>query len=490
MTISFNRIPTAAGRVPGQYIEFDSSRAVSGLPAIQNRVLIVGQRLAAGTIAALTPKTIAAAKDAVAWFGRGSQLARMVAAYKKADPYSNVTAIALDDNAGGTLATQTLTIVGTATAAGTLALMVCGIAVPVAVAAAATPTVIGTAIAAAITALPDLPVTAANAAGVVTFTARNKGTVGNAVDIRVNHAVGDVLPAGVTGAAVAAGVAGATDPDIDTLWPVIGDTPYRTIVLGFSEAATLTKVKTELDDGWGPIRMLERVAYGARSGTQGALAAFGAAQNSELLSILGTGKSPTWPPEAAAIYAAACGYYSAIDPARPLHTLTLTGLVAPKEADRFTRTQNDLLLQDGIATYTIAADGTCRIQRAITTYQTDALGLDDIAYFDIETVLTLAYLRASVRTRVAQKYPRHKLANDDTNFGPGQAIVTPKLLRAELIALAREWELAGLVENLDQFIGDLIVERNATDPNRVDALIPPDIVNQFRSFAAAIQFRL
>ena len=103
---------------------------------------------------------------------------------------------------------------------------------------------------------------------------------------------------------------------------------------------------------------------------------------------------------------------------------------------------------------------------------------------------TLSYLRYSVRARISQKFPRYKLANDGTNYAPGQAIVTPKIVRAELIALFRDWEAAGLVENLDQFKNDLIVERNTTDVNRVDVLLPPDIINQFRVFAAQIQFRL
>ena len=66
----------------------------------------------------------------------------------------------------------------------------------------------------------------------------------------------------------------------------------------------------------------------------------------------------------------------------------------------------------------------------------------------------------------------------------------PKFSSAELIALAREWEAAGLAENIDAFKEALIVERSSTDPNRVDALVPPDVINQFRVFAASIQFRL
>lgn len=486
--INFNSIP-ADIRVPGQYIEFDSSRAVSGLPPIENRVLIIGQKLAAGSAAALSIQPVIEASEAIALFGRGSMAARMVAAYKKVDRFSAVHVIAMDDIVGGTLASGTITVAGPATAAGTIALMVAGVAVAVNVANAASANTIATAIAAAITAKLDLPVTAAAAAAVVTVTARHKGTAGNMIDLRHSHFASEALPAGVT-LAIVAMAAGATDPDIDTVWAVIGDNTFRTIVLGFSEAATLTKVKAELDDRWGPLRMLESVAYGARSGTQGALAAFGAALNSELISMIGTGKSPTWSAEAAAIYAAAAGYHSAIDPARPLHTLQLTGMVAPKDEDRFTRAQREALLRDGIATYTADQAGTARIERAITTYQTDALGIEDIAYLDLESVTTLGYLRASLRARIATKFPRHKLADDGTAFGPGQAIVTPKILRAEIIALAREWEDGGLVEGLDQFVADLIVERSVSDPNRVNALIPPDIVNQFRSFAAAIQFRL
>lgn len=486
--IEYLTIP-ATMRVPGQYIEFDASRAVSGLPPIDNIVLLVGQKLAAGSAAALTIQPVVEAGQAIAMFGRGSMLARMAAAYKNADRYSPVYAIALDDAVGSTAATKTITVTGPATAAGTIALMVAGVRIEVVVAVGDTANTIAAAIDDAIAALPDLPVSSAVAAAVVTLTSLNKGTCGNSIDVRHSHYSGEALPAGVA-LAIAAGVAGAGDPDIDSLWPVLGDNPYRSIILGISEAATLVKVKAELDDRWGALRMLESVAYAARPGDEATLAAFGAGENSELVSLLGAGLSPTWAPEAAAIYGAVCGYYTAIDPARPLQTLALAGMVAPKEEDRFTRAEREALLHAGIATFTVSGSGTCQVERAITTFQTDALGIDSTAYLDLNTVTTIAYLRASLRVRIATKFPRYKLADDDTAYGPGQKVVTPKVLRAEVIALARDWEKAGLVENLDQFVPDLIVERDASDPNRVNALIPPDIVNQFRSFAAAVQFRL
>jgi phage tail sheath gpL-like len=220
------------------------------------------------------------------------------------------------------------------------------------------------------------------------------------------------------------------------------------------------------------------------------LSSLGAAQNSEVISLLGVSSSPTPPWCLAAIYAAISIKALDIDPARPLQTLVLKGMLAPAEADRFTRSERNLLLFDGISTFTVGPDGTCAIERAITTYQVNGAGLPDASYLDVETLATLAVLRRSLRARLAQKYPRHKLANDGTSFGLGQAIVTPSILRAELIALARQWEEHGWVENLNAFKDALIVERNSDDPNRVDAVIPPDLINQLRVFAGLVQFRL
>lgn len=486
--ISFNSIPVSL-RVPGAYIEFDASRALSGLYQTNNRVLLIGQRLAAGAVAALTPTPIVTADQAISAFGRGSMLARMAKALKSADQYSEVIAIALDDPGAGTAATFTLTLGGPATAAGTIALMIAGQKVEVAVASGDSADTIATAIEAAVDAALDLPVTAGVASNVVTLTARHKGTCGSDIDVRHSHYDGESLPAGVT-LAIAAAVAGAGDPDYTTLAAVMGDEDYRTIILGNVNDTILDDIEVELNDRWGPLRMLESFAYGATPGSQGTAAAFGAGRNSELVSIIGTGASPTPPWEWAASYGGTVGYYSAIDPARPFQTLRLPGVLAPLPASRFTRAERELLLKDGISTYSVGSGGAVAIERAITTYQLNTLGIEDLSWLDVNTPLTLAYFRQAVRARILLKFPRHKLASDNANFGPGQAIVTPRIIRAELIALFREMEEAGLVENLDQFKADLIVERDAGDPNRVNALIPPDIVNQFRVFAAQVQFRL
>lgn len=489
MTISFNAIPIDI-RTPGQFIEFDSSRALRGLPAIAHKVLVIGQRLAAGTVAAGVPTRILSAAQAEDAFGRGSMLSAMLAAFKAANDSTDVTAIALDDLGAGAAAAGSVTFTGPATAAGTLNLYIGGLRLQVGVTAGMTAAQLATAVAAAITAATQLPVSAA-VDGVdtakVLITARHKGEAGNDIDLRANYALGELLPAGVTATFVAM-TGGTGNPDIATAIAAMADAQYHTVVTAYTDATNLTALETELANRWGPMVQLEGHAFAAAAGTHAELITLGDSRNSPHLTIVAAGSSPTMP----WVWAAVCGAVDAFepDPARPRQTLLLTGLLPPAPAARFTRAERDLLLHDGIATTTVDAGDLVRVERFITTYQESANGEADASYLDVTTIRTLAYLRASLRARIALRFPRHKLADDGTLFAPGQAVATPKVIKAEILHLFREWESAGLVEGFDQFKADLIVERNATDPNRVDALIPPDVVNQLRDFAGLIQFRL
>ncbi len=95
-----------------------------------------------------------------------------------------------------------------------------------------------------------------------------------------------------------------------------------------------------------------------------------------------------------------------------------------------------------------------------------------------------------LRSAVTNKYPRHKLGSDGTRFGAGQAIVTPNIIRGAMLDEYTQMERIGLVENAGLFNQHLIVERDETDPNRVNVLFPADYINQLRVFALLNQFRL
>lgn len=488
--ISFALIPDNQ-RTPGVLAEFDNSRAIRGLPGIPFRALMVGQKLAAGSQVVDVLVRATSADNAKDMFGEGSMLHRMAMRYFANNVNTELWAVALDDDGGAAAAVGTMTIGGAPTAAGTLVLYIAGIRLTVAVATADSASDIATAVVAAITAETSLPVTAALNVipEQVDFTARHGGEAGNDIDLRVNYYVGEYLPAGVTVVFVDM-ASGATNPVLTPVVTAIGDEWFQVIALPYTDAAGLAVLETELEDRWGPMRAIEGQAFTMKTGLQSALLSWGDGRNSQFTSAMGVNSSPSPPWEWAAALAGIAAFEARQDPARPFQTLEIEGCLAPAEADRFTQIERNQLLWDGVSTFKVDNDGTVRIERLITTYQENASGTPDPSFLDVTTLFTLGYLRYSFRARFSLKYPRHKLADDGTAFGSGQAVLTPKIAKAEIIALFREWEEAALVENITQFKDDLIVERNADDPNRLDFLIPPDIINQLRIMAAKIEFRL
>jgi phage tail sheath gpL-like len=232
------------------------------------------------------------------------------------------------------------------------------------------------------------------------------------------------------------------------------------------------------------------LGFTAARGTSAQLSTLGTGRNSPFNTILGAGKSPSAVELCAAVYGAVEAFDLNMDPARPTQTLVLPGILPPTAADTFDLSERNILLHDGISTFMVDTGGLVRIERDITTYQANALGVDDPSMLDINTLATLAYIMDQVDGRITNRFPRHKLANDNANVSAGQAIARPKDVRYELIALFREMEREGIVENLDQFINDLVVARSDTDLNRMNALMPPDLVNQFRVLAGQVQYIL
>lgn len=490
MSISFNAIPTAV-RVPFVFAEIDNSQAQQGAALLPYRVLIVGQKTASGTAGDNSLLRVTSASQVQTLAGRGSMLHRMAIAYFANNKFTETYIGVLADNGAGVAANGTITVSGPATASGTVNLYLGGTLVPVAVTSGESAATIAGNINTAINANLDLPVTSTVLSAVVTVTFRHKGVVGNGFDMRANYRDGEAYPTGVSLAFVAL-ASGTTNPTLTTLIANLGDTWYQVWAHPYTDATSLTAIEAELASRFGPTRMIDGVAISAASGSTSTLGTLGDSRNSPHVSIASQpGESPLTPSmEFAAAYAAVIAYYGNSDPARPFQTLALTGVLAPAETDKFTMTERNLLLYDGISTSKVDPGGNVLIERPITTYKTNSAGASDESYLDVTTMLTLLYLRYSFRNRILSKYPRHKLANDGTRFGAGQAVITPMIGKGEALSWFREMEELGLVEGFDQFKRDLVVERNASNVNRLDFLLPPDLINQFIVGAVKLQFLL
>jgi phage tail sheath gpL-like len=237
---------------------------------------------------------------------------------------------------------------------------------------------------------------------------------------------------------------------------------------------------------------LQGHGYTTVRGTAASCTTLGNTRNSPYNTIMGVYNSPTDPAEWAAALGAVPAFNLNQDPARPLHFLKLKNVLAPPLTDRFTRSERDVLLYDGIATYVIDSGGSVLIERCVTTYQKNALGIADPSYLDVETMATLGEIRDQYLIRMSNRFiiPRFKLADSGYPVQPGTYVATPATVKQEIIALFTLLRDEGLIENLDDFIANLVVERDASDKNRINALLPPDLINQFRLLSSQIQFIL
>ena len=488
--VRFTQVPSDSN-VPFTYIELDPSRADA--PESQFKTLLIGQKLAAGNVAANQPRTVSSVAEAQVAFGANSQLAHMTARFRQNTAIGELWAVAVDDPAG-TAASADITVTSAPTARGIIALYIDGRRIQIPVvgneSANATADLIHNAVMARES---ELSVTSAEpAAAKVTLTHRHKGNVD--LDVRWNYQPDDIFPQAFAGTIVI--TAGGGVPAAANLQAAIdspGDEEFGLIVHPYADAASLATLEERLTTRWGPTAQTGGIAVTSvrtANHTPDEATAFGNARNNPFSCVLGHGAMPTPTYELAAAVAGAIHTPASDDPARPFQTLQIKGVLAPPVADRWNHAARNTVLGDGIATYKVGAGSVVRVERLVSTYQRSAANLPDKAYQDINTPMTLQHIRRDWRNYFGNRYARHKLADDGTEFAPGQPIMTPTLGRAEALGKAREWALNGYIEDLDAFAEGLIVQRNAQDRNRLDFLMTPNLVNQLRITAVSIGFIL
>ena len=494
MAVGFSNIPAGDGiRVPLFYAEMDNSMANSATSEMRRLIIAqVNDDATADEIGKLT--ILSSEEDAARIGGNGSMLHSMMRTWRKNDPLGEVWCVPCQVSEG-TAASGTIAITGTATEAGMLYVYIGAELVPVTVSNGMTATDLGDALETAINEDVTLPVTAENTTGTVTLTSKFKGVAGNDIKIEINRlgtTEGQVTPAGIT-TQVTAMARGTGAPDMDEVGAAIGDEAFEFIAMPWSDTTSLDawqEIMCDESGRWSYIKQLFGHVYSVRRGTFANLCTEGAKRNDQHVTTFGMEDgipNPMW--EFVAAAAARIAVFISADPARPTQTGSMVGITAAKATERFDITERNTLLKYGIATTSYQGGNQC-IERAITTYQKNKSGAADNSYLDSETMHTSAYVINTLKNDITSKYGRHKLGSDGNKFGSGQPVVTPKVIRGELIAAYNKLVDKAICENVDLFAEALIVERDVDSPNRVNVLLPPDYVNQLRVFALLNQFRL
>lgn len=196
------------------------------------KLLIIGQQNGGSAVSGALTQNIGSDGAEDTLYGADSPLAAAIRRARRRNGQTQIDAIGLDDAGGGTDATGACVFTGTATENGTISVFIGSKKFneyEIAVTSGDTATVIGDALAALIAADSEAWVTSVNTTGSVALTAKNAGTFGNTIGLKVEGSV-----AGVT-TALTAMSGGATDPTLTGVFDVIGNNRYQGIVWQFEQ---------------------------------------------------------------------------------------------------------------------------------------------------------------------------------------------------------------------------------------------------------------
>lgn len=488
--VLFNNIPGNI-RVPFFYAEFQPG----GTPYQQNaRLLLVGQKLSGGAAVANYP-LLATDSSISVLAGANSMLEQMYRVARLNAPLQEIWILPLSDDGAGVAATGKISVAAPSiTQAQALSVYIEGVRIRIPVATTDTRTSIAAALVAAINATAGLSVTAAvngTNAYECDLTARHKGVQGNTILIDLGL-ISDEGPLGAALLTITAMANGAADPDLTTAFSNLGDEEFDWIAGPYGDTSALGDVSDLLNDisgRWAWSRQTYGHYIGTNPGTVSALSTLGSGRNDQHATIFPVRKfrSPSWR-VAAAVGAVAAAHLqgpgASAELSRPLRTLELVGIVGPLSvSDHHTLSEKQTLLYDGVSTHYFTRDGKARIERLITTYQSNVSGDADATYLDVNTMAQSMYGIRYIRQKLTNVHGRKALA--DSNPGGNPGIVTAGDIRITIVHAYEDLVALGVFENAELFARDLVVERDLVDANRVNVSLPLDHVNQLHIVAAA-----
>lgn len=420
-----------------------------GRTAVANnpqKLLFVGQMVAAGT--ATSGELQRSIPNDNSWdtlFGENSMLASMLRQARTLNQDSQFDAIGLDD-ASGTAATGTVAFSGTATAAGTLIVIIGSqqnhsISVGIAIGDDATD--VGDALVLAITADTKLSASGVNTTGSVVITNDHDGTYGNTFGLGVTGTVAGITFT-VTGFA-----SGATDPTLTNVFDVIGDDRYQGIVWPY--AADTTVLRTLLDARFNVTNDIQDgVGFISATDTSANLQSTYGVLNSQSLTVIGDktttesfykGPSIIEIPvvkasEFASIRAlrltdgsaigdfviAAGGALDAIGgsalASKPYFNTPFSLIPVSEQGRGWTATDVTDLFTDGVAVMGNNSAGNQVITgEIVTTYKTDSAGNPDLSFKYLNYVDTSSNVREYFFNNLKARFAQFRLTDGDLIAG-------------------------------------------------------------------------
>lgn len=468
------------------------------------RPLYVAQKLSSAPAVVGEYGVYYSVEDVIIANGAGSVAALMAEQHFNTCPELPLYIAPIADDGAGVAAQHTITLAGTATESGVLSIAILDKVYQVAVIVGATAASVATALDAILDADPNLPVTAVPAAGVVTTTAKNKGTVGNWFVPVVNPNVGDAVPAGLT-VTVASTVAGV---GVLNVTPILGvfNCPWDVVALGFGnqDQAAVDVIIQQIRNDWAC--GVQGLWQGGHvffpvQGTAGQIAAYGLTRNDPEASgvpVEPDYKYPGFVLTAAVASRASCSACS--DPSRPIQydNGVMGNLFDSRPcASIWTGAEKRAFHDAGILTWDVASSSGLRntalvIEEPLTFYKINPLtGGRDGVWERVEYRFTISKFTKDLGAWYRLNYASISIVDDGTRIPAGKKAIGPRAFKASVLAWIRSsqwgWTIEGTPAELEARVTvTRPVSPNRCDPSRFDVAIDADLVNQLARIATTI----
>lgn len=486
--IGFSLVPAAAV-ASGVFVEQENVRSGVGGLTIPQKIGLFGQYNSGKSPTDYVPRRLASADEAASLYGVGSMLHLMARKAFMGAGTVEIYAVPIPAAGGASTAAGSITVSGSATSGGTIALFVAGQKVSTRVTLGDSANAIASAISNAIAAAVNTPVTPTPSGAVVNLSAKWAGETGNQIAIKQDLDDGDSLkePTGVT-LAISQLSGGATDPSTDAAFDALGAAFFTQIAYPFRSAAALTSLDTYFTARVAPEVKRPFLALLGYTDTRASFSAAMALRNSPAETYILVEGSPHMELEIAAAAVGVCAASAASNPARPWKSLTLPGIRAGNYP-ALTYSEHDAIQRAGGGTTDASLDGSVQIHDLVTTYKTNALGAEDDAWRYPETIANIQAKIYSLDNLFRGKpFDRAVVVDDSAVTGLSYAI-SPKRVKAYVRRLVDElWIPNAWSKDRDAIMASIIAEIDGTNAGRINVQLTDNLAAGLRIVAILYQW--
>lgn len=414
------------------------------------RVLIEGQYIPSeAAVVADKVMPVRSQRDLAALFGAGSVLTEALRkVFCQCPDGVEVYALPRADKVSGVAAEYELTVTGPATSDGRVTLFMgdADYNIDIRVRTGDTATVIANAIANAVSA--DFPFTASAAAGVVTFEAKNKGTIGNYLNIIYNWAGRtNYAPTGVA-LALAQTVTGSGNPTVasGSYASIIGECCYSCYALLSDDTDWQEAFRDHIRDAWSCDKpQCFGHGYVFNAGSVGQILATGD-NSGELSRMAHAADDPVFPYLKVASFAALSCCTACTNPELSIQGQTyglLSCVAMPTTCDAYFSFEDIQALREagfvvtGPATVGTGALTNPYVYNDVTNYLYDDLGRPNETFRDTSS-RRLATATAISLAEKLQEFNGLGLFTKNTTLRQGVLGTTPRMMLANIRAWAKD----------------------------------------------------